>query len=103
MSSLDQLVRLDDYQQYLKYRKPPNSAFTQVPNKKNVWVPTEQGGFQQAVVVDESDDKVTVVQLVKDESVRSLCFLPWPSLDPLRPRVTLLVSAGAIPALRTHA
>jgi hypothetical protein len=61
---------LDDYQQYLKYRKPPGSGYAQKANKKNVWVPTEDGGYQPAVVVDENDPNVTVVQLAKDESVR---------------------------------
>lgn len=70
MSALDQLVRLDDYQTYLKYRKPATAGYAQKPNQKNVWVPTDDGGYQPAVVIDESDDAVTVVQLAKDESVR---------------------------------
>jgi hypothetical protein len=72
MSALDQLVRLDDYQTYLKYRKPAGTGYAQKANKKNVWVPTETGGYEGAVVVDEADPNVTVVQLSKNEAVRSL-------------------------------
>jgi len=115
MSSLDQLVRLDDYQSYLKYRKPAGSGFAQVrwfrlsrpvllwsgsceesalpplasvflrfhisniiycqvANKKNVWVPNDEGGYSHAVVIDESDPNVTVVQVVKNEAVRLSFF-----------------------------
>jgi len=68
MSALEQLVRLDDYQTYLKYRRPPGAGYSQVPNKKNVWVPSDEAGYQPGTVVDESDANVTVVQLAKDQS-----------------------------------
>lgn len=91
MSALDQLVRLDDYQTYLKYRKPPGTGYNQKPGKKNVWVPTESGGYEGAVVVDESDANVTVVQLTKDESVRFL------SPNPALPKLAL-VPRPSLPA-----
>jgi myosin heavy subunit len=62
-ANLDELVKLDDYTTYLKYRRPPGFVFKQVDGKKNVWIPDGNGSFRVAVVLQDQDDSVVVVQL----------------------------------------
>jgi len=59
---LDQITKLDDYQTYLQYRRPPGFAFKVVDGAKSVFVPDGNGAYLPATVVDDTDDTITVVQ-----------------------------------------
>jgi myosin heavy subunit len=64
MNALDSLTKLDDYQTYLQYRKPPGTGYKVIDGQKNVFVPDGHGAYKIATVVDDTDPQITVVTMV---------------------------------------